>query len=418
MSAPLAEVPAQQGRAAGWALAALVLSAFILGTGETMPVGTLTLIADSTHTSNSAAGALVSTYALSLALGGIFLSLATARLRRRPVMLGALAATVVANLVLSLSDHLPTLLGARIIGGSAHGLFIGAAISTAVTLVSPDRIGRAIGAILTGLAASTALGVPAGVIIASAFGWHTAFVVVTGISAALWVALQVLVPDRPAAAGLSIGAQARYALAGPVLVVLGLAFAIFAGEYAAFTYVSPFLQQVSGVSTTAVGVFVLIFGVAAAIGATLGGRLADWNAHATLALATAALPVVLGGVLTLGVSVPGAALSLTVWGLVVIAFVPSVQYLVAKNAGPGAELAAVFPAAGINFGIAAGSLVGGIATDAAGPRGPFVVGIVVCLAVAPLTALLWLRTRGRVADAQVDAGGEADEAPAAPVLPR
>ncbi len=49
----------------------------------------------------------------------------------------------------------------------------------------------------------------------------------------------------------------------------------YAGSFTAYTYIAPLLTRLTGVSTTSIGVFMLIYGVAAAIGNIIGGKLTD-----------------------------------------------------------------------------------------------------------------------------------------------
>ena len=86
------------------------------------------------------------------------------------------------------------------------------------------------------------------------------------VAVVVLLSLVALLPAAPAQAPASPLAQARHAFSPAVLRVLGIALLMFAGEYAAFTYISPFLQQVAGVSAPGIGSFVLAFGVASAIG--------------------------------------------------------------------------------------------------------------------------------------------------------
>ena len=352
-----------------------------------MPVGVITLVADSTGVSVSVAGSLVTAYALSVAVGGIGLSLLTAGRSRRPVLFVALAITITANVVIVLSDNFAVLVAARVLGGSVHGVFIGAAFAIAVAIVPPERAGRAIAVIVTGFATSTALGVPAGVLIAERWGWHAAFAAVVAVSVLTFVALALSLPPVGASSQARLGAQARFAFARPVLAVAGLATVLFAGQYAAFTFIRPFLQETTGITGDTIGVYVLCFGVATAIGTSVGGRLADWSAGRTLVASAVGLVLVLGALLLLGAS-PAATLAvLLVWGALSNGFVPSVQYLVTALAGEGRDLAASLPASTINLGIGLGSILGAVGYAAFAAPGPVVLAIVVCGLGVPLAVL-------------------------------
>lgn len=79
------------------------------------------------------------------------------------------------------------------------------------------------------------------------------------------------------------------------------------------------------------------------------------------------------------------------WGVVAVASVPGIQTLVAEAAGPGRDVAGVLPAAAINVGIAAGSLIGGLSVSAWGLTAPVIVGITLSILVLPATIVIMQR---------------------------
>jgi MFS transporter, DHA1 family, inner membrane transport protein len=261
--------------------------------------------------------------------------------------------------------------------------------------VPADRIGRAVSVVVTGFAASTALGVPVGVGFASQFGWHASFVAVSALVALVIGGVAASIPVaaiRPADSART-SEQIRHALAPKVFGILAVAVILFAGEYAAFTYVSPFLQQITRISASTVGWYLLGFGLASAAGSIVGGRLADIDACATLVLANLAIPMVLAALFAFGASAAASLVTMIAWGLIAVLFVPAIQTLVAQAAGPGRDIAAVLPAAGINIGIAVGSLVGGLGITAWGISAPIAIGIALSAIVIPATFMIW---RGRL----------------------
>ena len=171
--------------------------------------------------------------------------------------------------------------------GSLHGLFIGVAFTVAVSIVPADRVGHAISAVIGGFAVSVAFGVPLGTLIGQAFGWRGSFLTVVVLGAVCLLATLLFIPPVPNTGAGRISAQVRYAFAPRVLALLGLAFLLFAGQYATFTYITPFLEEVTGISGSLLSVFLLAYGVATAVGVFVGGRFAAEDAGRTLIVATA-----------------------------------------------------------------------------------------------------------------------------------
>jgi DHA1 family inner membrane transport protein len=270
---------------ANLALATLFAGMFALGSAELLVVGVLNLIAADLGVSIPAAGTLVTAYALGLAIGGPILTALTIRLDRRTVLAGALALFIVGNLVAVLTASYDVFLAARAVTGAMQGLFIAAAFAAGIAVVPPERMGRAMAVVISGVAVSAALGVPLGTLVGHLLGWRGSFTAIVALAAITLVATLALVPPVPSR-GAGAGNQARYAFAPRVLAVLVVNFVVFASVYAALTYVVPFLQSVTGVSGALISVFLLAYGVATALGSFGGGRFADHNAARTLIAGT------------------------------------------------------------------------------------------------------------------------------------
>ena len=347
---------------ANLALATLFAGMFALGSAELLVVGVLNLIAADLGVSIPAAGTLVTAYALGLAIGGPILTALTIRLDRRTVLAGALALFIVGNLVGVLSASYDVFLAARAVTGAVQGLFIAAAFAAGIAVVPPERMGRAMAVVISGVAVSAALGVPLGTLVGHLLGWRGSFAAVVVLAAIALLATLSLVPSVPGRGG-GVGSQARYAFAPRVLAVLVLNFVVFASVYAALTYVVPFLQSVTGVSGPLVTVFLLAYGVATALGSFGGGRFADHNAARTLIAGTTGVALSLLALYLVGTIGPLVVLALLAWGIFAFGMAASLQYRVVSLAGPGGPLAQSLPASAINLGIAFGSFAGGVALN-------------------------------------------------------
>jgi DHA1 family inner membrane transport protein len=368
-------------------LAALVLGAFVVGSAELVPVGIVTLVADDLDVGIGTAGLLVSAYALGIAIGGPLLTAATLRVARRPLVLVALSLYAAATAVAVIAPTFGVLMIARGLTGALHGLFMGAALAMAAGLVPPERMGRAVAAVFGGIALATVLGVPLGTVVGRWLGWPATFAAVFALALVALAAAALAVPAIPGEDRGGFRSQSAHALASRVLVVLPVGFLIFGGQFSALTYITPFLEEVSGVTPGWVAVVLVGYGIANAVGNWLGGRAADRNVTATLVVINVVLIAVLGGLVLFGTS-PVIALPLLIaWGLVGFAFIPAFQHRVVGLAGPGRDLASMLPPSAVTGGIAAGALVGGLVFDRSGAEGAFVAGWVITVAVLPLTVI-------------------------------
>ena len=175
------------------------------------------------------------------------------------------------------------------------------------------------------------------------------------------------------------------ALAGPVLAMLLVGLLLMGGQFSAYTYVAPYLKQVSGATDASLSLYLLVYGAASAAGMFGGGAFADRAAARTLIAANLALPLVLLALYAGGSVAPLTALLLAAWGLVGFGLVPSLQLRVVGLAGPGAELAATLSASAINVGIAGGSVIGGFALERFGVSQVPLVAAALCALALPVT---------------------------------
>ena len=205
----------------GLVLAVLFVGAFVMGCAEMLVVGLLDLIATDLAVSVPAAGALVTANALGLAIGGPLLTFLTTRLDRRSVLLGAMTVFVLANLLPALVADYPLFVAARVVIGAAQGLFIAAAITTATSLVPPERAGRAMAVVISGFATASAFGLPVGTLLGQAVGWRGSFAAVVVVGAVVLAVAVAVLPSVPTSHESRAVGQARHAFAPRVLAVLG-----------------------------------------------------------------------------------------------------------------------------------------------------------------------------------------------------
>ncbi|MBL7260626.1 MFS transporter [Paractinoplanes lichenicola] len=366
-------------------LATLFAGMFVMGSTELLVVGVLDLMAADLRVSIQAAGALVTAYALGLALGGPVLTALTIRLDRRVVLAAALALFAVTTLVAVMTSSNALMLVARTVTGTLQGVYIAAAFAVGGAVVPAARAGRAMAVVISGTTVSGALGVPLGTLAGQTLGWRGSFVAAVVLAVIALVATIALVPSVPSA-GSGVGSQLRHAFAPPVLAVLALTVLAFASVYAALTYIVPFLATVTGVSGGVVSVFLLAYGVATAVGSFGGGRFADANAGRALVVGTAGLAVSLLALQLFGAIALVAGAAVLASGLFAMGMAPSMQYRVVSLAGPGGSFAQSLPASAANVGIALGSFAGGVAVGAVDVAAAVTTGLVIAVISIPVAA--------------------------------
>ncbi|MDD9267352.1 MFS transporter [Paenibacillus sp. GCM10023248] len=375
-----------------WALLALAISAFGIGTTEFVPVGLLASIADDLHIGITLAGLLISGYAIGVALGAPILTALTNRMNRKTLLMLLMVIFIVGNSAAALSSSFSLLLIARFITAFSHGVFFSIGATIAVQLVPPSKKASAIALMFTGLTVATVTGVPLGTFIGQMFGWRATFwgVALLGVIAVL--ASAALIPKNlkqspPAKMSdmLRLVTNSRLVL-GYAITALG-----YGGTFVAFTYLTPILQDVTGLSQHVISVVLLVYGIAVAIGNSVGGKWANGNAlralfwmfigqAAILIMLTFMLPFKTAGLI--GVFLMGLLAFMNVPGLQL-----NIVQLAEKYVPSAVDVASALNIAAFNIGIAVGSIVGGVVVDTIGlGHTPWIGGLMV-VAAALLTGI-------------------------------
>ncbi|MBA0205534.1 MFS transporter [Pectobacterium aroidearum] len=339
-------------------LLALATAAFITILTEALPAGLLPQMAQGLAVSEAWVGQTVTIYAVGSLVAAIPLTAATQGVRRRLLLLSAIAGFVVANTITAFSGSYVLTMAARFLAGVSAGLMWALLAGYAARMVPEHQKGRAIAIAMVGTPLALSLGVPAGTFLGNLLGWRMCFGMMSGLALILmlWVRLQV--PDfagQSADKRLSLGQVFTVAGVRSVLCVV-LAFVL--AHNILYTYIASFLAAVGMVAQT--GLVLLVFGVASLLGIWMIGVLIDRYLRA-LTLACSALFCV--SVLALGVAGEVHAVvyaAVSVWGLAFGGAATLFQTAIVRTAGEGADVAQSMLVTVWNMAIAGGGIIGGV----------------------------------------------------------
>ncbi|WP_327251188.1 MFS transporter [Streptomyces sp. NBC_01244] len=378
----------------GWgAVGAVALGIFCLITSELLPVGLLTPVGADLGVSDGTAGLMVTVPGLVAGFCAPLVTVGAGRLDRRWVLVVLIALMAVANLVAAVAQNFGVLLAARLLVGVSVGGFWAIAGGLAVRLVPAHQVGRATALVFGGVPTASVLGVPAGTLLGELGGWRFAFAAVGGLGVLTLAALLLLLPPLPPTRTITFAQlpallrRNRAVRAGVVVTFL-----VVTGQFTAYTFVRPILQDVSGVNAAYVSTLLLGYGVAGVAGNFLAGAR---DPYRTLFTVGAALTVILA----LIALVPGtvaATVLLLAWGLVYGGVSVSLQSWMIKAAPDDAEAASSLMVAMFNLAIAAGALSGGLAVDGISvPAAPLAGAALMALAAVTVRVTSTSRTATR-----------------------
>ncbi|VFR17559.1 Major facilitator family transporter [plant metagenome] len=361
------------------------LSAFALGFTEFVTIGLVSDIAADLAVGVDQVGAAVAAYALGATIGAPILTALAANWSRKHLLLAAMIVFTIGNFLVGLSGDLMSLLSARFGSGLGHGVFLAVASSAATRLVAPQRAGSAVAVVFGGLTLALAFGVPIGTFLGGVWTWQTIFMGVAICGAIGVVGLALLMPNA------RDGGEAKDALHNLLALfdrrLLGAAFITvlaYTGSFCLFSYISPLLIEVTGMDAAWVSTMMLVYGVAAAVGNVVSGRMTDrFGPDKAVMIVLIGLAVVLAAIWAAVQSVAAMAVLIAALGALTYAAVPAMQARVIgiteRHAPKALAAAAGLNIAGFNSGIALGAVLGGWVVSNYGLTSIAVVGSVAAL---------------------------------------
>jgi len=406
MASPIAAVAETDAariddRPARWgAVYAMALCSFVLIASEFMPVSLLSPIAQTLNLSEGKAGQAIAISGLFAVITSLSLSAVLGRMDRRIVLLVLTSMLVLSGAIVAFAPTYLVFMAGRALLGVAIGGFWSMSAAIAMRLVPSQSVPKALAVISGGNALATVLAAPLGSFVGSLIGWRGAFfcVVPVAVAAVIWQA--VTLPSLPVAHRQS--AQGMFALLRRPPVVFGLLTVamLFVGQFSLFTYLRPFLEQVTHVSPAMLSIMLLILGVSGFIGTVLIGRVLNGGLFLTLAVLPALMAATAVALTVVGTSVVAVGVLLAVWGFAGTSAPVAWWTWLARTVPDEAEAGGGLMVAIVQLAITLGATMGGIVFDAAGPRAEFLTSAGL-LAVAAVAALAIGRAhRGAAGHAQ------------------
>ena len=216
---------------------------------------------------------------------------------------------------------------------------------------------------LSANAIASAFAAPLGAWLGDIFGWRAVFWALVPLVAVNLVWHLIALPSLPARGRQSFSAlievlRRPYFLRGLIAAMLS-----WGSAFTMFTYLRPFLEQVTGVDAAGLSVLLLVLGLAGFVGTWAAGRIVGKRVASLLKLPA----LIMGGVTLalplMGSSVVATGVLLAVWGVMNTALSVIFMTWMSQNVDDAPEAGGSLMVAAIQGSILLGALIGGLLLD-------------------------------------------------------
>jgi predicted MFS family arabinose efflux permease len=380
-------------RAAWRAVFSMALCVAVLIASEFMPVSLLSPIAIDLGVTQGQTGQAISISGAFAVLTSLFVASLTRGIDRRLVMIGFTALLIVSGLAVTFAPNYAFLMVGRALLGVAIGGFWSMSTSIVMRLVSDDLVPKALAMLNAGNAIAATVAAPLGSFLGAYLGWRGAFffVVPLGLLALVWqwISLPPLPPrSRKASANVLV------LLASPA-VAMGMASILlfFMGQFALFTYLRPFLENVTYVDITVLSAILLVMGLAGVAGTWCIGRLLHTRLFSILIVVPIVMAGLAVGLIAFGATPVAVFLLLFGWGFFNTAAPVGWGTWLSRTLPDDAEAGGGLQVATIQLAITGGAAIGGTLFDTIGWWSAFAFGAALLCGSSLLAFAAWRTDR-------------------------
>ena len=275
------------------ALFGLSFATFIFNTSEFVPIGLLTDIKNDFGLTEASVGMLISLYAWAVMILSLPLMLLVSKMEMKRLMLWLLGIFTAFQFMSYLSTSFVMLICARIGVACAHAVFWSVISPIAVRIV-PDRYRSiALSMVVTGSSIAMILGMPLGRVIGLHVGWRMTFFSIGVFSALTFLYIAWRLPKVPSGGGFSPKKLPELLRHKGIMGLYLFTLLISSAIYVAYSYIEPFLKQVSLMPDDWVTTALMVFGGAGLLGSIAFSKYYNRNRKLFITVNVAAMALCL-----------------------------------------------------------------------------------------------------------------------------
>ncbi|AOP95728.1 MFS transporter AraJ [Enterobacter roggenkampii] len=339
----------------------LALGTFGLGMAEFGIMGVLTELAHDTGISIPSAGNMISFYAFGVVIGAPIVALFSGKFSLKTTLLFLVAMCAVGNALFTFSTSYFWLALGRLISGFPHGAIFGVGAIILSKIAPPGKVTVAVAGMIAGMTVANLVGVPLGTWLGHQFSWRYTFLLIALFDALVILSVLIWVPDIHDKSEIKLTEQFQFLKKPEPWLIFAATMFGNAGVFAWFSFVKPFMVNVSGFSEGMMTIIMMLMGLGMVLGNLLSGKLS--GRFSPLRIAATTDMVIVASLLLLFALGELKTASL-VMGFIccagLFALSAPLQILLLQNAKGGEMLGAAGGQMAFNLGSAIGAYFGGM----------------------------------------------------------
>ncbi|MBS3045919.1 MFS transporter AraJ [Enterobacter mori] len=339
----------------------LALGTFGLGMAEFGVMGVLTELAKDTGISIPSAGNMISFYAFGVVIGAPIVALFSSRFSLKSTLLFLVAMCVIGNAIFSISHSYVGLATGRLISGFPHGAIFGVGAIILSKIAPPGKVTVAVAGMIAGMTVANLVGVPLGTWLGHEYSWRYTFFLIAAFDVLVILSVLLWVPTLHDKSEIKLTAQFHFLKKPEPWLIFAATMFGNAGVFAWFSFVKPFMVNVSGFSEGMMTVIMMLMGLGMVLGNLLSGKLS--GRFSPLRIAATTDMVIVASLLLLfafGELKTASLLMGFVCCAGLFALSAPLQILLLQNAKGGEMLGAAGGQMAFNLGSAVGAYFGGM----------------------------------------------------------
>ncbi len=360
----------------------MALCVALLIASEFMPVSLLTPIARDLGTTEGMAGQAISISGLFAIITCLFIASIAGRFNRRHLLMMLTGLMLVSLVVIAEAPNFAVFMVARALLGIVIGGFWSLATATVMRLVPGESVAKALALLYTGNAVATAFAAPIGSYFGALIGWRGVFLALVPIVAVNIAWQWISLPHMPPQKANPVSTLFRLLIRRNVAFAMVGVMVSFAGAYASFTYLRPFLETYTQVSVSQLSLLLLGLGIAGFAGTYGAGALVNRRLYLLLGGLPIALAAVTIGLLLARYHIWGVAIAMIAWGAVNSAIPVAWATWLSRGISDEPESGGGLMVGAIQLSIMLGATIGGLILDHFSIAATFIFGTVMLVIAA------------------------------------